>query len=86
MSTGRASRPRQPANLTNKVAAREVITRDNVSIKVSAVVYFRVVDPMRAVLQVEATNQLSQTTLRSILGQAKLDELLAERDRINRHL
>jgi regulator of protease activity HflC (stomatin/prohibitin superfamily) len=67
-----------------------VITRDNVSVKVNAVVYFRVIDPMRAILQVEnylyAANQLSQTTLRSILGQAELDELLAERERINRRL
>jgi regulator of protease activity HflC (stomatin/prohibitin superfamily) len=72
------------------VPAQDVITRDNVSVKVNAVVYFRVVDPLRAVLEVEnyqyATSQLSQTTLRSVLGQAELDELLAERDRINRRL
>jgi regulator of protease activity HflC (stomatin/prohibitin superfamily) len=72
------------------VPAQDVITRDNVSVKVNAVVYFRVTDPMRAVLQVEnfmyATSQVSQTTLRSILGQAELDELLAERDKINHRL
>jgi regulator of protease activity HflC (stomatin/prohibitin superfamily) len=72
------------------VASQDVITRDNVSVKVNAVVYFRVIDPMRAILEVEdyhyATSQLSQTTLRSILGQAELDELLAERDKINRRL
>lgn len=72
------------------VPPQDVITRDNVSVKVNAVVYFRVVDPGRAVLEVEdylvATNQLSQTTLRSVLGQADLDELLSERDRINRTL
>ncbi len=72
------------------VPPQDVITRDNVSVKVNAVVYFRVVDPLRAVLEVEdyrfATNQLSQTTLRSILGQAELDELLSERERINRRL
>ncbi|MBX9603564.1 MAG: slipin family protein [Bryobacteraceae bacterium] len=72
------------------VPAQDVITRDNVSVKVNAVVYFRVVDPHRAILEVEnylyATSELSQTTLRSILGQGELDELLSERDRINRHL
>jgi regulator of protease activity HflC (stomatin/prohibitin superfamily) len=72
------------------VPSQDVITRDNVSVKVNAVVYFRVTDPMRAVLQVEnfmyATSQVSQTTLRSILGQAELDELLAERDKINHRL
>ena len=72
------------------VPPQDVITRDNVSVKVNAVVYYRIVDPMKAVLAVEdyrfATHQLSQTTLRSILGQAELDELLAERDRINRYL
>jgi regulator of protease activity HflC (stomatin/prohibitin superfamily) len=72
------------------VPAQDVITRDNVSVKVNAVVYFRVMDPMQAVLQVEnylyATSQVSQTTLRSILGQAELDELLAERDKINHRL
>jgi regulator of protease activity HflC (stomatin/prohibitin superfamily) len=72
------------------VPAQDVITRDNVSVKVNAVVYFRVMDPMKSVLQVEdylyATSQVSQTTLRSILGQAELDELLAERDKVNHRL
>ena len=72
------------------VPSQDVITRDNVSVKLNAVVYFHVTDPMQAVLQVEnylyATSQVSQTTLRSILGQAELDELLAERDKINRRL
>ena len=72
------------------VPSQDVITLDNVSVKVNAVVYFRVVDPMKAVLEVEdyhfATNQLSQTTLRSIVGQVELDELLAEREKINRRL
>jgi len=72
------------------VPAQDVITRDNVSVRVNAVVYSRVIDPMRAILQVEsyryAISQVSQTTLRSILGQAELDELLAERDKINRRL
>jgi len=72
------------------VPSQDVITRDNVSVKVNAVVYFHVTYPMQAVLQVEnylyATSQVSQTTLRSILGQAELDELLAERDKINRRL
>ena len=69
------------------VPAQDVITRDNVSVKVSAVVYFRVVDAGKAVLQVaqpfEATSQFAQTTLRSVLGQHELDELLAQRDRLN---
>jgi regulator of protease activity HflC (stomatin/prohibitin superfamily) len=72
------------------VPPQDVITRDNVSVKVNAVVYFRVVDPKKAILDVEnyqfATHQLSQTSLRSIVGQADLDELLAERDKINRRL
>ncbi len=72
------------------VATQDVITLDNVSVKVNAVVYFRVIDPMKAILEVEdyqyATSQLSQTTLRSILGQVELDELLAERDKVNRRL
>jgi regulator of protease activity HflC (stomatin/prohibitin superfamily) len=72
------------------VPPQDVITRDNVSVKVNAVVYFRIVDPMKAILEVEdykyATYQLSQTTLRSILGQAELDELLAEREKINQRL
>jgi regulator of protease activity HflC (stomatin/prohibitin superfamily) len=72
------------------VPPQDVITRDNVSVKVNAVVYFRVVDPRRAVVEIEnfmyATSQLSQTTLRSVLGQAELDDLLAERDRLNQQL
>jgi regulator of protease activity HflC (stomatin/prohibitin superfamily) len=72
------------------VPAQEVITRDNVSVKVNAVLYFRVLHPEKAVIQVEnylyGTSQLSQTTLRSVCGQAELDELLAERDSINRKL
>jgi regulator of protease activity HflC (stomatin/prohibitin superfamily) len=72
------------------VPPQDVITKDNVSIKVNAVVYFRVVQPDKAVVSVEnylfATSQLSQTTLRSILGQSELDVLLAERDKINREL
>ncbi|PTL81522.1 slipin family protein [Vitiosangium sp. GDMCC 1.1324] len=72
------------------VPPQDVITRDNVSVKVSAVVYFRVIHADKAVLQVEdylyATSQLAQTTLRAILGQVELDQLLAERDRVNREL
>jgi regulator of protease activity HflC (stomatin/prohibitin superfamily) len=72
------------------VPPQDVITRDNVSVKVNAVVYFRVVDPKRAVIEVQdylyATSQLSQTTLRSVLGQADLDELLSERDKLNSRL
>ncbi len=72
------------------VPAQDVITRDNVSIKVNAVVYFRVVDALKAVIDVEnflyATSQLSQTTLRSVLGQAELDELLSHREKINDRL
>ncbi|MEE8169775.1 MAG: slipin family protein [Phycisphaerae bacterium] len=72
------------------VTFQDMITRDNVSVKVNAVVYFRVIDPMPAILEVEnfrfATSQLSQTTLRSVVGQAELDELLSERDKINRRL
>jgi len=73
--------------IVQDVASQDVITLDNVSVKVNAVVYFRVIDPLKAILEVEnyryATEQLSQTTLRSILGQIELDELLAERDKIN---
>ena len=69
------------------VPPQDVITKDNVSIKVNAVVYFRVMDPDKAILDVEnylfATSQLSQTTLRSVLGQSELDELLSEREKIN---
>jgi regulator of protease activity HflC (stomatin/prohibitin superfamily) len=72
------------------VPPQEVITRDNVSVKVNAVIYFRVLHPEKAVIQVEnylyGTSQLSQTTLRSVCGQAELDELLAERDAINQRL
>src|SRR5512136_2021788 len=72
------------------VPPQDIITRDNVSVKVNAVVYFRVVQPGKAIVEVEnylfATSQLSQTTLRSILGQSSLDELLAERDKINSEL
>ncbi|HOJ03960.1 MAG TPA: slipin family protein [Bacteroidota bacterium] len=72
------------------VPPQDVITRDNVSVKVSAVVYFRVLEASRAIVEVEnflfATSQLSQTTLRSILGQSELDELLAEREKINKQL
>ncbi|MBL4783179.1 MAG: slipin family protein [Porticoccaceae bacterium] len=69
------------------VPSQDVISRDNVSVKVNAVVYFRVVDPEKAIIQVEdfyaATSQLAQTTLRSVLGQHELDEMLSERDRLN---
>jgi len=72
------------------VPPQDVITRDNVSVKVNAVVYFRVVDPRRAIVEVEnyhyATSQLAQTTLRSVLGQAELDDLLAQRERLNMDL
>ena len=69
------------------VPTQDVISRDNVSVKVNAVIYFRIVDPEKAVLRVanvlEATSQLSQTTLRSVLGQHELDDMLAERDKLN---
>ena len=72
------------------VPPQDVITRDNVSVKVNAVVYYRVIDPSRAIVEVEnytyATSQLAQTTLRSVLGQAELDDLLSERDRLNQQL
>jgi regulator of protease activity HflC (stomatin/prohibitin superfamily) len=72
------------------VPPQDVITRDNVSVKVNAVVYFRVMDSRRAIVEVEnyhyATSQLAQTTLRSVLGQCELDDLLSERDRLNREL
>jgi len=72
------------------VPVQEVIARDNVSVKVNAVLYFRVLHPEKSVIQVEnylyGTSQLAQTTLRSVCGQAELDELLAERDAINRRL
>lgn len=76
--------------VTMDVPPQEVITRDNVSVKVNAVVYFRVLDPMKAVLSVEnylyATSQLAQTTLRSVCGQGEMDELLSEREKINKRL
>ncbi len=76
--------------IVHDVPPQDVITRDNVSIKVNAVVYFRVIEPRRAVVEVEdylyATSQLSQTTLRSVCGQADLDELLSDREKINREL
>lgn len=72
------------------VPPQDVITQDNVSIKVNAVVYFRVLDPQKAIVQVEnflaATSQISQTTLRSVLGQSELDDLLSQRDKINHKL
>jgi regulator of protease activity HflC (stomatin/prohibitin superfamily) len=72
------------------VPPQDIITRDNVSVKVNAVVFFRVMDPRQAIVAVEnyhyATSQLAQTTLRSVLGQAELDDLLAERDRLNQQL
>ncbi len=72
------------------VPPQDVITRDNVSVKVNAVVYFRVMDPRRAIVEVEsyhyATSQLAQTTLRSVLGQVELDDLLSQREKLNRDL
>jgi len=69
------------------VPSQDVISRDNVSVKVNAVIYFRVIDPERAIIQVEnfqlATSQLAQTTLRSVLGQHELDQMLAEREKLN---
>lgn len=73
--------------IVQDVPSQDVISRDNVSVKVNAVIYFRVVDPERAIIRVEnfmaATSQLAQTTLRSVLGKHELDEMLAERDRLN---
>ena len=73
--------------MTMDVPQQDVISRDNVSVKVNAVVYFRVVDPQKAIIQVEnflvATSQLAQTTLRSVLGKHELDEMLAEREKLN---
>ena len=72
------------------VPPQDVISRDNVSVKVNAVIYFRVIDPQKAIINVEhfleATSQLSQTTLRSVLGKHELDEMLAERDKLNRDI
>lgn len=76
--------------VVHDVPPQDVITRDNVSVKVNAVIYFRVVDPRRAIVEVEnyeyATSQLSQTTLRSVLGQVELDDLLSQRERLNQQL
>jgi regulator of protease activity HflC (stomatin/prohibitin superfamily) len=72
------------------VPTQDVISRDNVSVKVSAVLYFRVIDPEKAIIQVEnrveASSQLAQTTLRSVLGQHELDDMLAEREKLNAHI
>ncbi len=76
--------------LTLDIPPQDVITKDNVSVKVNAVLYFRVIDPTRAIVEVAdylfATSQLAQTTLRSVCGQREMDELLAERERVNEHL
>jgi len=76
--------------ITMDVPSQDVITRDNVSVKVNAVVYFKVIDPVKAIIQVEnylyATSQLAQTTLRSILGMVELDELLSDREKLNLQL
>jgi len=76
--------------ITMDIPPQDVITKDNVSVKVNAVLYFRVMDPLKCVLEVQdylyATSQLAQTTLRSVLGQSDLDDLLSERDKINAHL
>ncbi|MCK5506154.1 MAG: slipin family protein, partial [Thermodesulfovibrionia bacterium] len=76
--------------ITFDVPVQDIITKDNISVKVNAVVYFRVIDPTKAITAVEdfhyATSQISQTTLRSVLGQSSLDELLAKRDELNADL
>lgn len=76
--------------VAHDVPPQDIITKDNVSVKVNAVVFYRVVEPIKAIVEVEdfryATSQLAQTTLRSVLGQAELDDLLAERDRLNMQL
>ena len=76
--------------ITYDIPTQDVISRDNVTVHVSAVLYFRVVDPERAIIQVEhyfnATSQLAQTTLRSVLGQHDLDEMLSQRDQLNAHI
>ena len=76
--------------ITMDVPTQDVITKDNVSVKVNAVVYFRVVDPLRAIVEVEnflyATSQLAQTTLRSVLGEVGLDDLLSQREKLNQRL
>jgi regulator of protease activity HflC (stomatin/prohibitin superfamily) len=76
--------------VTMDIPSQDVITKDNVSVKVNAVLYFRVMDPRRAIVEVEnymyATSQLAQTTLRSVLGEVELDDLLSQRERLNQHL
>ncbi|MGD8841124.1 MAG: slipin family protein [Gammaproteobacteria bacterium] len=76
--------------ITFDIPPQDIISRDNVTVRVSAVLYFRVVDPERAIIQVEqffeATSQLAQTTLRSVLGQHDLDEMLTQRDKLNAHI
>ena len=76
--------------IVHDVPSQDIITKDNVSVKVNAVVYFRVLEPSKAIVEVEnylfATSQIAQTTLRSVLGQAELDELLSQRERINEKL
>jgi regulator of protease activity HflC (stomatin/prohibitin superfamily) len=76
--------------IVQEVLPQDVITRDNVTVKVSAVIYFRVINPLKSVIDVEnylyATSQLSQTTLRSVCGQAELDELLSKRDEVSAHI
>ena len=76
--------------IVHDVPSQDVITRDNVSVKVNAVVYFRVMDPRKAIVEVEsyhyATSQLAQTTLRSVLGNAELDDLLSQRESLNQQL
>ena len=76
--------------VTFDVPSQDIITKDNISVKVNAVIYFRVVEPTRAITEVEefhyATSQISQTTLRSVLGQSQLDDLLAKRDEVNAEL
>jgi len=76
--------------IVQDVPKQDVITRDNVTVKVNAVIYFRVIDPLKSVIEVEnylyATSQLSQTTLRSVCGQAELDELLAKREEVSSHI
>jgi len=76
--------------VTLKIPAQEIITRDNVPARVTAVAYYRVIDPTRSVIEIEsviaATSQIAQTTLRSVLGKAELDSLLSEREQINEHL
>jgi regulator of protease activity HflC (stomatin/prohibitin superfamily) len=76
--------------IVQDVPTQDVITRDNVTVKVNAVIYFRVIDPLKSVIEVEnylyATSQLSQTTLRSVCGQAELDELLAKREEVSAHI